>query len=109
MQTESTSQTVKSSHQCDSLDHVLDMAANSADCGQLLPVTPPLVHTELGETTQQYRLLNGTNKRTVFQHSIAKILLLVYKILYTFWVLVVHLIVMFFLAVQGLFWLYNLL
>lgn len=47
------SQTVKFSHQSDSLDHVLDMAADGADCGQLLPVAPPFIYTELRKTTKQ--------------------------------------------------------
>lgn len=40
------------SHQSDSLDHVLDVAADGANCGQLLPVTPPFVHTKLRNTAQ---------------------------------------------------------
>lgn len=35
------------SHQSDALDHVLDVAADGADCGQLLPVSPPFIHTKL--------------------------------------------------------------
>lgn len=34
-------------YQSDSLDHVLDMAADGANCGQLLSVAPPLIHTKL--------------------------------------------------------------
>lgn len=34
-------------YQGDPLDHVLDMTADSADCGQLLSITPPLIHTQL--------------------------------------------------------------
>lgn len=38
------------SHQSDSLDHVLDMTADSADCGQLLSVAPPFIYTKLRKT-----------------------------------------------------------
>lgn len=38
---------LKVTYQGHSLDHVLDMAANGTHRGQLLPVTPPFVHTEL--------------------------------------------------------------
>lgn len=67
--TPNTSETVIFSHQRDSLDHVLDMAADGADCGQLLPVAPPLVHTELKETAQQLTLLNRIQTDT-YSHFI---------------------------------------
>lgn len=37
----------KTPHQSDAFDHVLNMAADSTDCGQLLPVSPPFIHTKL--------------------------------------------------------------
>ena len=40
-------------YQGHSLDHVLDMAADGADCGQLLPVSPPFVHTKLYHTSKR--------------------------------------------------------
>lgn len=49
---------LKYSHQSDSLDHVLDMAADGADCGQFLPVTPPFIYTKLRKTAQQLTSLS---------------------------------------------------
>lgn len=75
---------MKFSHQCDSLDHVLDMAADGADCGQLLSVTPPLVHTELRETTQPPTLSTeqASGHKSIFQDCIAKDIVMVYKTSY---------------------------
>lgn len=42
-------------HQSDPLDHVLDVAADGADCGQLLPVTPPFIYTKLRKTVETLR------------------------------------------------------
>lgn len=59
------SRTVKFSHQSDSLDHVLDMAADGADCGQLLPVAPPFIHTELRKTTKQLTSPSNSTKSNI--------------------------------------------
>lgn len=63
------SQTVKFSHQSDSLDHVLDMAADGADCGQLLPVAPPFIYTELRKTKQLTSLSNSTKSNIRLKHT----------------------------------------
>lgn len=53
-------------YQGDPLDHVLDMTADGADCGQLLPVTPPLIHTQLKQTDHP---LNSTQVDKVCLHA----------------------------------------
>lgn len=51
------------SHQSDSLDHVLDMAADGADCGQFLPVAPPFIYTKLRKTAQRFTSLSKYTKK----------------------------------------------
>lgn len=45
-------------YQSYTLDHILNMAADGSDCGQLLPVTPPFVHTQLHTQSLHYSQLH---------------------------------------------------
>lgn len=44
-------------YQSYTLDHVLNMAANGSDCCQLLPVTPPFIHTQLQKQNKYHSFI----------------------------------------------------
>lgn len=60
-------------YQGHSLNHVLDVATDGAHCGQLLPVTPPFVHTELEHTSKEYVKYNNIVYFSYSNRSTAKL------------------------------------